>query len=289
MRDNPLTESSTPTQATPYSKDPWEIVQCKETGMVFLANPPDYSSLVEEFAWEKTYAEEKASRKKREPIVSFLSSCVKRVRRTLRPKEKIVALSTRTLHQLTKELLVPRPLLLADIGCGTADKAVAIAQEAMAAHGITITPVGIEISSVQADEASAALTPFGGYCIQASAIEGLQQVDADSIDLAILCSFLEHEVNPLPLLRECTRALRPGGRVIIKVPNYDSLNRKIRQRRWCGFRYPDHVNYFTPQTLTQMITKAGLSISRMHFFDRMPTSDNMWVVAEKPTDGGSAT
>lgn len=281
MRENPLTESTTPTEPTPYSRDPWEIVECQETGMVFLANPPDYSSLVEEYAWEKTFAEEKASRRKREPVISLLSDIVKKVRRTLRPQEKIISLSAHILQQLSFQLPTPRPLLLADIGCGVGDKTVAIAREAETRHGLKVTPVGIEISSVQAEEASALLTPFGGYCIQDSAIQGLSHLDSDSIDLAILCSFLEHEVNPLPLLRECSRVLRSKGKVIIKVPNFDSLNRKIRQRRWCGFRYPDHVNYFTPKTLTQMISKAGLNIHRMNFSDRLPTSDNMWVVAEK--------
>jgi hypothetical protein len=30
------------------------VVRCRETGFVFLANPPDYSQFESNFAWEKT-------------------------------------------------------------------------------------------------------------------------------------------------------------------------------------------------------------------------------------------
>jgi hypothetical protein len=67
---------------------------------------------------------------------------------------------------------------------------------------------------------------------------------------------------------------------VIKVPNYGSLNRIVMGRRWCGFRYPDHLNYFTPATLRRMAAKAGLDA---HFgaTGKLPTSDNMWAVLTK--------
>ena len=61
-RENPLTGTITPVKETPYSSGEWKVVECQETGMVYLANPPDYSRLVEEFAWEKTFEEESKRR-----------------------------------------------------------------------------------------------------------------------------------------------------------------------------------------------------------------------------------
>ena len=278
MRENPLTESSTPTRMTPYSRDPWKIVECTETGMVYLANPPDYESLVEEFAWEKTYAAEKDSRKKREPVVAFLSGAVKALRRKIRPRDRIVTEACAALVRLNAKTGESRPLI-ADVGCGIADKSVAIAELSQARDQIHPLPVGIEISRGQAKVVEEVLAPFQGYCLQDSAIEGLKRMEAGSVDLVLLCSFLEHEIHPLPLLRQCNRVLKPEGRVIIKVPNFGSLNRRIRGPRWCGFRYPDHVNYFTPETLQRIIRKADLRVCRMNFFDTMPTSDNMWAIA----------
>jgi hypothetical protein len=47
---------------------------------------------------------------------------------------------------------------------------------------------------------------------------------------------------------------------------------------WCGFRWSDHVNYFTPATLTLMASAAGFAVSRMGFLDRQPLSDSMYSV-----------
>ncbi|MCC5842025.1 MAG: hypothetical protein JJT96_18055 [Opitutales bacterium] len=66
---------------------------------------------------------------------------------------------------------------------------------------------------------------------------------------------------------------------MIKVPNHNCLNRKVRQGRWCGFRYPDQVNYFTPETLGGMIRRSGLTLYRMRWYDRWPTNDNMYAAA----------
>ena len=61
---------------------------------------------------------------------------------------------------------------------------------------------------------------------------------------------------------------------------YSSLNRKFRGDNWCGFRYPDHVNQFTPKTLSEMVVSTGYQIIKFNFLDKQPTSDNMWMVAK---------
>jgi hypothetical protein len=95
-------------------------------------------------------------------------------------------------------------------------------------------------------------------------------------------SFLEHESEPLELLEATRDALQMGGVVIIKVPNYECWNRRYwRTKDWPGFRFPDHVNYFTPESLRSLVEKAGLCVLRFGVWDRFPTSDNMWLVANR--------
>ncbi|MDE0769769.1 MAG: hypothetical protein OSB19_15435 [Opitutaceae bacterium] len=64
--------------------------------MVFLQNPPDYSRLVDESAWEKTYEEEKKRRRKEEPVLDFASNLSKNVRRNLRKRERIEKVAYKT-------------------------------------------------------------------------------------------------------------------------------------------------------------------------------------------------
>jgi hypothetical protein len=97
-----------------------------------------------------------------------------------------------------------------------------------------------------------------------------------------MASFLEHEIQPLPLLRESVRRLRSDGRVLVKVPNHNCWNRHLRGARWCGYRWPDHVNYFTPRTLAAMAMAAGLCVERMNPLDRFPLSDSLYAVLRLP-------
>jgi hypothetical protein len=79
-------------------------------------------------------------------------------------------------------------------------------------------------------------------------------------------------------LTKLRRKLKSGGALIVKVPNFACWNRLVRGARWCGLRFPDHVNYFTPRTLWDMLKRAGFRVARFSLRDRFPLSDNMWVL-----------
>ena len=143
-------------------------------------------------------------------------------------------------------------------------------------------PHGVEISAALAQQADGAARAHGGYVVHANAIEGVGKFPANFFPAVALHSFLEHEVNPSGLLRALLPVVAPGGRVIIKVPNYGSINRRVRAEKWCGFRFPDHVNYFTPQSLRRIVTESGFAIARFGLRDHLPLSDSMWMVAAKP-------
>lgn len=275
-RQNPITETETRVSISKYSKDEWIIVECSETGIVYLQNPPDYSRLVDELAWEKQFSEERARRKAREPVAFFISSAIKNLRGKLRKKERIETVSEKILKQLLANGKTSLNVL--DVGCGIGEKLAKIANHMNSKQPASIKGIGIEISQAQAAEANTHLKKIGGYCIHNSAIGGLKEISDNSIDFIILCSFLEHETSPLQLLKICKEKLDRHGKIVIKVPNFASFNRIVRQDRWCGFRYPDHVNYFTPKTLRLIVERSGLKVDSLN---ALPTNDNMWAIVSK--------
>ncbi len=251
--------------------------------MVFLENPPTYDRLAEEFAWEKTYAAEKQRRRREEPVLSWISGIVKWMRLNLR-RPHIVKTTLRHLRDLRRTMPGEEALRFLDVGCGDGKKTVQIPELMQQRGEEPVRPVGIEVSTAQAVEAQERFSAFEGECIAKAALDGMAEIEDRSIHLIVLLSFLEHEVQPVNLLKACGSKLVPGGRVIIKVPNFASWNRRIRRERWCGFRYPDHVNYFTPETLTRAVEAAGLRVRKPGWRDRLPTSDNMWFVVERPAE-----
>ncbi len=277
-RPHPIFRVEKPVKVSKYSRDEWRLLECFETGLVYLDNPVDYASLKKDYAWEKTYAKLKEEKEKNEPVFSKLSAMVKFIRRKVRKLPKIYTLPV----DLCESHFADREVLnILDVGCGDGHYSFSIAKSIASKTGKQVIPNGIEISVELHKLADAKLRELGGEVVHSPAVEGMAELKDSSQNLVIMHSFLEHETDPIGLLEACRSKLSEDGLLIIKVPNFACWNRLVRQHKWCGFRFPDHVNYFSPNNLKLILEQAGFKIFQMNFFDTIPTSDNMWVVASK--------
>jgi SAM-dependent methyltransferase len=261
-RNCPLCDAREPAPLSGYGEGIWQLVRCGACGFVYLDRAPDYTALFAAMAWEKTGVAELERRAEMRPF-SFRLSRATRIRMALLPRKKMSDLVARA----------ARPGNVVDLGCGTGWQ--------LAALSPAFIPYGIEISSEAAAAAASVLGSRGGVAINQPALRGLNSFADGFFTAATLRSYLEHELHPRAVLRELWRTLAPGGVAIVKVPNYGSLNRRVTGRKWCGFRYPDHLNYFTPKTLRMIAEGCGYRV-RFGLTDRLPTSDNMYAVLLKP-------
>lgn len=255
---------------------PWVLRSCSSHGFVWLTNPPDTELLRDDIAWERTSAVEALRRRKEEPIIHTVSQPIKDFRAKVMRRRKLRDLAVRHIRASRRERLV-----VLDIGCGRGNLLLELMKRLRQPE--RVIPVGIEISSELAAMSRRKLEPYGGEIIPLDALAALESLDDESIDVITMASYLEHETRPLEVLRLSARKLRPDGMIAIKVPNYDSWNRRMRGSRWCGYRYPDHVNYFGPRSLAAIATAAGLRIGRMNMLDRFPLSDSLYAVLERQT------
>ena len=264
IRNCPLcNKNNSKTPRIKYSKAQWNLKTCGNCGFTYLENAPEYSFLKEEYAWEKTSKKEEDARIKKNPLRKKLSSYIKTIRDKVFKRDKLV--------DLFKQYEIDGNVL--DIGCATGDIFYRLSK--------TIQPFGVEISKYLANAANTLMEPRGGHTVSNNAIDGCAEFPENFFDAAILSAFLEHEVHPEKLLINLHNILKENGLVVIKVPNYNSWMRVFRQKNWSGFRYPDHVNYFTPQSITKLVKKCGYSIKQFSFFDRSPLNDNLWIILQK--------
>ena len=221
-----------------YSHEEWKVVQCNNCDFVYLQNLPGYEAMVDDFAWEKTSTIETQRRIKSRPAGARLS----------RWSRWRLGLFGRSQDKIGKYF--PEGNIL-DIGCGSGNFI----------FGEQTTPYGIEISRSLHALANKNMGEKGGYAIHAPAVEGATRFEDNFFDGVVMFSYLEHEQDPGKILKEVSRILKPGGKAYVRVPNFASINRKVMQKKWCGFRYPDHVNYFTPKSLRHMAKSTGLKFS----------------------------
>lgn len=88
----------------------------------------------------------------------------------------------------------------------------------------------------------------------------------DKFQNIILADLLEHLRDPWQALRNMYRITRPGGRIIISIPNimHISILRSLLNSDWnyadAGILDRTHLRFFTRKTATAMVTGAGYHI-----------------------------
>lgn len=253
----PQCESAAFEASDAYSKDEWSVGSCGNCGFVYLRNVPIYDRMIDEFAWEKTIVQETDRRFSERPVSAGVSHVFRRIRRPFRASE----------YKLFAGLFKPGPVL--DVGCGDNQRI-----------PDAFTPYGVELSRVLCERANDQMSPRGGHAVHAPAVEGVEEFEDKFFSGIILRSFLEHEWQPKLLLERAHRVLRDDGGIFIRVPNFGSFNRTVRGAQWCGFRYPDHVNYFTADSLRKMARDCGFDMRLLNPV-KLSIDDNIKAVLTK--------
>ena len=229
--------------------------------MVFVGSHLDYHAQAQNHDWADEHAKEFERRKKRQPVMLFLS----RVLRPLRPHTEGRMLSqTRRWRREGK---------LVDFGCGEG-AFLELATKYFDVTGIELSPRAAQFSRQRVPSARI----FQGPVTEIAN----RELPPDAVDVVTQFGYIEHEWHPLAGLRAAYRVLEPGGVTVIKTPNYASWNRHIRGSDWCGYHIPGHCNYFTPRTLSELLRKAEFEPLPRPLLDCLPTSDSLWIAARKP-------
>lgn len=240
-----------------YSHPDWPTVKCNRCDLVYLLRGTRYDALSEDISWTKQHAIERERRKEREPILLWLDEKTRWRMRLFKKKAE---------YFITKKVRSGNVL---DLGCGGFNRI-----------PDCYTPFGVEIEKKEAAIANTLMQAKGGYVQHAPALEGINQFEDGFFDGITMHSYLEHELNPKQILAACHQKLKPKGTIYLKVPNYGTINRVTRGGNWCGFRYPDHLNYFRVTTLRRMAASTGFDLTLINKFTQF-TSDSMHCFLDK--------
>lgn len=93
---------------------------------------------------------------------------------------------------------------------------------------------------------------------------GALEYPGGTYDVVALSQVIEHVPDPLALLKECARVLRPGGRMVLSTPNAASLAHRRYADCWRGLEPPRHLHIFTPNALAECARASGFHVEALH-------------------------
>ncbi len=85
------------------------------------------------------------------------------------------------------------------------------------------------------------------------------QLRGRQFDLLFLVDVIEHLEDPVGLLMECAKALKPDGVMVMVTPNVSSVAARLLRHRWWHLRLA-HVGYFNDRSMREACNRAGLEI-----------------------------
>jgi len=140
---------------------------------------------------------------------------------------------------------------LLDVGCGSGSFLYRM-------HRRGWSVVGLDVSAQAVDyvRESLRLPAFLGSLPHPS-------IPAQSFDVVTIWQCLEHVHRPLDLLQAAHRALAPGGRLYVSVPNIAGAPFRWFRGDWLGLDVPRHLIHFAPDTLARMLSEAGFRVEKI--------------------------
>jgi SAM-dependent methyltransferase len=71
---------------------------------------------------------------------------------------------------------------------------------------------------------------------------------------------VEHLHDPLGGLRALRAMLRPGGSLVLALPNPASLDARFYRSAWVAYDAPRHIYHYAPQSVRQLLGEVGFKL-----------------------------
>ncbi|MDN5882000.1 MAG: class I SAM-dependent methyltransferase, partial [Nitrosospira sp.] len=139
---------------------------------------------------------------------------------------------------------------LLEIGCGGGGQLEFLRHLGWQAEGLDLDPVAVEVASAR------------GLTVHAGSLKE-QGFPDRYFDAVVSSHVIEHVHDPVGLLRECGRILRPGGKLVVVTPNTASWGHRWFRSSWLALDPPRHLHLFNPVSLRRAAAEAGLTVYRL--------------------------
>jgi len=213
-----------------YEVDGFHIVRCVRCDLIYVAEQVGQKQLSEYYgeayytgAQDKGYADYIGRRDSRKHHFRSLIPSIKR------------------------HLNVESPRVL-DVGCAAGCFLEVAREKGWEAQGVELSAFAAEYA-----RSRLGLQVFTGTLNEAA-------LAGTSFDLITFWDVIEHVPDPLAVLREARRLLRPNGLVAVSTGDICGVTARVYGRRWALLAPPGHLFYFSRRTLFGMLRQIGFEV-----------------------------
>ena len=89
--------------------------------------------------------------------------------------------------------------------------------------------------------------------------------DEPVLDLVVMFHVLEHLADPLTALAAVARRVKPGGTLILGIPNIASWQARFAGPFWMHLEVPRHLCHFSPDAVERALATSGFRVTRIDF------------------------
>jgi predicted SAM-dependent methyltransferase len=139
-----------------------------------------------------------------------------------------------------------------DIGCGSGDYLHKMSIEGWSVKGVEPSKFGAE------EGRRSGLNIFNGTLHEA-------KFRSDAFDYVRSNHSFEHVPNPVEVLDEIFRILKPDGRLYVGIPNIDSLPYRIFGKYWWHLGIPVHTYSYSVSTMSALLRQSGFEVVMVYF------------------------
>lgn len=139
---------------------------------------------------------------------------------------------------------------LLELGCGTG----VFLDEARKAGW---SCAGVEVSGWAAERAAAR-----GLNVRCASVEAVE-IEARAWDAVCMWDVVEHLRDPASAIRAAGRGLCPGGLLALSTGDVTSLCARLSGRSWHLYNLPEHLFFFSPESLRRLMRASGCRVERV--------------------------
>ena len=126
--------------------------------------------------------------------------------------------------------------------------------------------VALELSS-KAREITKELTGLNSQRVSFEEFENIP----NSFDVILMSHILEHAMDINLWIKKAHTLLNDQGIVAIALPNFGSIFRMIKQENEYYILPPEHLNFFSPYSLSKLLEKNNFKVESVQYVTRIPT------------------